>query len=792
MAFTEVPVVGHYRLGESAVPATGSVSFRPVVSMANGSDLVVAAKREVRLVNGSIPSGFTLAATDDVGTTPTGNTYAVMESIGGTFASYFIAVPKASSQIDLATVDRLEVVTDVTAYERITQKGVAGGYAPLDSSSAVPTANLPSKLYSDSAVFLTAVGDGTADDTASINAQLAAGVAGSHFRGKPGKNYKISSPLLLRSGGQQTLDMTGCTVTLASGSNCNMLRNSAATALRTLTGAATTASSTTVTASGGDFTSGDIGRTVAVRAAGTVAALAYGVITAVASTTSITISVAANTTGSGNLIDVFTADTNITVIGGTWARGSNAGSFTGLHSLLLRRVTGLRIADVTVSSSAGKYAIALGDVTNATVERCTFAVASDGVHVNGPATSVRIATIRGTSGDDAVAFTGNDFAAYADVVGNITDALAEDVLVASATACVKLTAGASTVVSNVTARKFRNLSATVVTAWSLADDTGTLNLKNILFEDFVGSGLSATGTVERLVLRNCAYVPIVNSGTMVNILGTTIGELIVENARINQATYTANHMVNVTTSATITRVVIDRCELVASAAYFLVSAVVGNAITTVVIAKCRKDGISSSGGLVQAAFGGTLTAVFVSDTLALNNAWIADTAATTVFTLTGVSCQSLFNIRATGAVTVRGSGLVSTNNTVAITTGGTLASKSRDLRIDVSKLTQTAGDEANNVNSALSVPTGPVISDGTNWLPVGRAFASGTVSLVAGTATVANTNITTSSRIRLTTLANGGTVGHPYVSARTASTSFTITSTSGTDTSSIFWELVQP
>lgn len=68
----------------------------------------------------------------------------------------------------------------------------------------------------------------------------------------------------------------------------------------------------------------------------------------------------------------------------------------------------------------------------------------------------------------------------------------------------------------------------------------------------------------------------------------------------------------------------------------------------------------------------------------------------------------------------------------------------------------------------------------------------GTAVLVAGTATVANSAISSAARIFLTTQVPGGTVGTPYVSARTAGTSFTITSTSGTDTSTVAYFLVEP
>lgn len=68
----------------------------------------------------------------------------------------------------------------------------------------------------------------------------------------------------------------------------------------------------------------------------------------------------------------------------------------------------------------------------------------------------------------------------------------------------------------------------------------------------------------------------------------------------------------------------------------------------------------------------------------------------------------------------------------------------------------------------------------------------GTSTLVAGTVTVATTAVTATSRIFLTVQTAGGTQGHLRISARTAGTSFTITSTSGTETSTVAWLLVEP
>lgn len=92
---------------------------------------------------------------------------------------------------------------------------------------------------------------------------------------------------------------------------------------------------------------------------------------------------------------------------------------------------------------------------------------------------------------------------------------------------------------------------------------------------------------------------------------------------------------------------------------------------------------------------------------------------------------------------------------------------------------------ASNALRAGSAGGGLSIAEGAN-------ARMGTATLVAGTVTVANTSVTATTRIFLTSNTDGGTVGFLRVSARTAGTNFTITSSSGTDTSTVAWLLVEP
>ena len=73
----------------------------------------------------------------------------------------------------------------------------------------------------------------------------------------------------------------------------------------------------------------------------------------------------------------------------------------------------------------------------------------------------------------------------------------------------------------------------------------------------------------------------------------------------------------------------------------------------------------------------------------------------------------------------------------------------------------------------------------------GSNAKQGTQALSSGSAVVANTNVTATSRIFLTSQADGGTPGWLRVSARTPGTSFTITSSSGTDTSTVAYEIFE-
>lgn len=107
----------------------------------------------------------------------------------------------------------------------------------------------------------------------------------------------------------------------------------------------------------------------------------------------------------------------------------------------------------------------------------------------------------------------------------------------------------------------------------------------------------------------------------------------------------------------------------------------------------------------------------------------------------------------------------------------------------------TTGVQGITAGGSLTTQLGVVdVQTASQGLQVkeGSNAKQGTATLAAGTVTVANTSITANSRILCTGNTAGGTPGGANVSARTAGTSFTITSTNAADTSVVAFEIFEP
>lgn len=108
--------------------------------------------------------------------------------------------------------------------------------------------------------------------------------------------------------------------------------------------------------------------------------------------------------------------------------------------------------------------------------------------------------------------------------------------------------------------------------------------------------------------------------------------------------------------------------------------------------------------------------------------------------------------------------------------------------VSVSRGIQISGTNGDT----LTVPGDVIISTAGKGLQVkgGTNAKAGSATLVGGTVTVANTSVTANSEIFLSRSTTGGTAG-TLSYTKTAGTSFTITSSSGSDTSSVNWMIVE-
>ena len=115
---------------------------------------------------------------------------------------------------------------------------------------------------------------------------------------------------------------------------------------------------------------------------------------------------------------------------------------------------------------------------------------------------------------------------------------------------------------------------------------------------------------------------------------------------------------------------------------------------------------------------------------------------------------------------------------------------------------ETGGNPVAQIgNNQAAAATGTGYSDGPgvlaegvdiNTAGFGLAIKEGANAKQGTAVVVANTSVTANSRIFLTSQAAGGTVGAPYVSTRTAGTSFSIKSTTPGDTSPVAYLITEP
>jgi hypothetical protein len=598
-----------------------------------------------------------------------------------------------------------------------------------------------------SSQVVAASGDATgATDVANMNAALTAAAAagGGVVKGKPGGTYYVNAPWII--GSNTTLDMTGCTITEVAGQNV----------ITTALGAQAV-----------------IGQSVTIANAFSAGNHLTGVVSAKTSTT-ITVTdyvgtaINATSTVSAAKVDLYTRDTRVEIIGGTWQRGTNgyiAGAFDpAKHTSWLRHIDGLHIAGLTMTASERGYHIDLAHVTDFHVDRLTInsptsVLNTDGVHVTGPARWGVISQITGYAGDDLIGMTStNGFTAtgLADTQGDIVDVLVDGVFPKNTgLAALKIHAGIGSVMRGITARHLHGTGQAGVriqdgAATTSASDVGGILLEDIDLQTVVEAPVTiyANNPKGVITVRDIVWRGNTNSWALVNVLaGTTLAKIVVENATVVGASG-ANSILRMLSAVPAVRIsgvnshsllsfvlnfnpstgtTIDHAIVENVAAYYtsVVSShrVVANNATikaltlrniylngssqlfTTTTAQSGTMHVNASDITLDGAYqGGTVLAAV---DISLANLKVLSLNQTQLFALTGGSA----------ALTVRGRGATLPGSVTTFTRDSTQTPRiiNPDMPVDLSTVTRANnGDTAYNTNAGLACGVGVALSNGAN------------------------------------------------------------------------------
>ncbi|MFR9775980.1 hypothetical protein ACL02O_07965 [Micromonospora sp. MS34] len=525
------------------------------------------------------------------------------------------------------------------------------------------------------------------DDTAALNAALLAG-AGTLVRGPRGASYHVSAPLVVHSG--TTLTMSGCTVTLAAGSACNLLVNRA------------------VTGGGRDRDITVIGGTW-VRAEGVGGAgpdlhtLRWRRVDNLALT-----GLAVETTGDKYAISLGdVTDTTVTRI-------SLAVQSDGVHlqgPAARTRISGIRgsTGDDTVAITPRDwqaYDDVSGPVTDTVIEDISAASLAALVKVLGgsPETTAARTTVRGVTGiaGNNVVWIGDDIADWRTAGGRVDDLLVEQIRAATLP-------GRGGVV---------RISGSSV---------GRIHLRGLAFEG-PGANLplvqvtpsSAPASVDALTIED-ADVARLGTAPLLSVDGRAR----IRRLRMDRVTVggTVPGAVVARIAGVVDELTVRTVDMRATGDSYLLELPKWAADAAVRQAKLSGvRAVGSRGGLITApAATQRLPRLTVDDVRTVGVAWLADLNTETELRLSNVSIDGttggFANVHGSGAVVVRGDGLTSATGSrgVAIASGGSVVSYAPELAVDVSKLARVDGSRATNTNARLPCGTGPVVCTGLVW-----------------------------------------------------------------------------
>lgn len=428
-------------------------------------------------------------------------------------------------------------------------------------------------------------------------------------------------------------------------------------------------------------------------------------------------------------------DTDITVVGGTWVRGSNTGTgspSTTYHSLVFRRVDRLRVRDLRVTSSAGKYGISLGNVTAFRVERIDVDTYSDGVHIQGPASSGVVADVMGTTGDDMVAITTRDYATYNDTNGDVTGVTITGLRPVGSLTAVKLVGYAGQTLDQI---KVSDVAGSVTsvgvqitddTANGLVTSAGRVDVSDVHLT--TGSGAAVVVCRPTAITHlNCRNLSGNTTGGLLQLGDLTGVTHTLGSVSLTGTSKTANggRWVEVKGTAgttTVRHLTVSRCRFSQTTGGGVYVYGSGASVADLHISDSVVDGVDYTAvDAVKADTSGTITRLMARNftVLASRRGFSTDVASSSWWggcrlqTL-GTSSGNALRFGA-GAHTVYVDGSEFGSNVLYTTGGATCRSKALGLGVDVSLLAKNNGDLAYNTNAGLGCGVGPVACNGTAW-----------------------------------------------------------------------------
>jgi hypothetical protein len=469
----------------------------------------------------------------------------------------------------------------------------------------------------------------------------------------------------------------------------------------------------------------------------------------------------ATTTTSAAAVALYNRDTNIKIIGGTWARGANGGTTGGQCSIFLRHIDGLIIDIENATSTAGKQTIYFGDISRFEITQRNSNVYSGMTQGIGPLFNGRIPYTTGTAGDDVVALVGADWPSTGnDTAGDIQNVEVGTIHATTLANLFKLLAGNSCRADGVVVDKVMG-SAGINAAW-IGDDAaqpettgGTYGDVEVKYIDAnvatTGSGTpvslpspsadrikfgtirwsstgvqsyaiylggASTATLGQLIVDSIDMPAGTLSGAVYcNGPGLTVDSLVINAARWVQTT-SANNFVNVF-QGTINEVTFGPgVKMICQAGGGQYGLVVNGG--TVGNLRCLGGSYTNGGSLFRTRAGMAAMTVQLVGTYIKGMSRVAN-----VFSpVTVVMEAPIFDTIGVQAFFVNGGSLVlrGTMTTIGAFTllqrqGGAEAVEVVGLTIpaDLSALTKTNGDMANNTNGSLACGVGPAVCNGTNW-----------------------------------------------------------------------------